>query len=159
MNKNGLRNIFKSSFSTKTFRRNKKPSDIVLKEKIEPKFATNLSDNPEIVESIYSEIMTQPRSKLKLPVKQLIRPKLEDDTKYSKVDLLEPISEADSMLEKLRNDSTKLVPRLETINQVSKALAIVGSWEKAESLILNMKNDCKIHEIFLNYLIFNNLIF
>lgn len=46
------------------------------------------------------------------------------------------------MLEKLRNDASEIIPRLETINEVSKELALEGSWEKAESLILNMKNDC-----------------
>lgn len=91
--------------------------------------------------------MKQPRSKLKLPVEELIRPKLEnikDAEAEPSSTSLNFISEADSMLERLRSDSTKLVPRLETINEVSKALALEGSWEKAESLILNMKNDCKL---------------
>lgn len=90
--------------------------------------------------------MKQPRSKLKLPVDELIRPKLQiakDTTISSNLSSLKPVSEADTMLERLRSDSTTLIPRLETINEVSKALALEGSWEKAESLILNMKNDCK----------------
>jgi hypothetical protein len=50
---------------------------------------------------------------------------------------------ADKMLERLRGDNSDIIPRLETINEVSKELALEGSWEKAESLILNMKSDCK----------------
>ena len=62
----------------------------------------------------------------------------------SETDALEVKTDADLMLERIRNfQSTDLVPRLETINEISKGFALEGSWEKAESLISNMKNECK----------------
>lgn len=98
-----------------------------------------------MIEAFYSEFIKQPRSKLKLPIDELIKPKL--DTGNTKTlasnAALKVQSQADKMLERLRSDSSDIIPRLEAINEVSKELALEGSWEKAESLILNMKSDCK----------------
>lgn len=100
-----------------------------------------MSAKPEIVETFYSEFIKQPRSKLKLPIDELIRPKIDAGIKNSSAALMVQ-SQADKMLERLRSDDSDIIPRLETINEVSKELALEGSWEKAESLILNMKSDC-----------------
>lgn len=105
-----------------------------------------MSAKPEILESFYSEFIQQPRSKLKLPIEELIKLKIiEDANKTDKA--LQVQSNADKMLECLRSDSLQIIPRLENINEVSRELAIEGQWEKAESLILNMKNDCKSNYI------------
>lgn len=81
---------------------------------------------------------------MKLPIDELIKPRI--DTRNTKTltssTALKVQSKADKLLERLRSDNSDIIPRLETINQVSKELALEGSWEKAESLILNMKSDC-----------------
>lgn len=85
--------------------------------------------------------MNQPRSKLKLPINELIKlPKLVVANSNSG---LQVQSKAEVMLDRLINDSSVVIPRLETINEISREFAIEASWEKAESLILNMKQDCK----------------
>lgn len=85
--------------------------------------------------------MKQPRSKLKLPINELIKPKLDILTSNTAVQVK---SKAEVMLDRLISDSFEVViPRLETINEISRELAIEANWEKAESLILNMKQDCK----------------
>lgn len=54
-------------------------------------------------------------------------------------------SSADMQLECLRSDQNSgLIPRLENLNAIVKEFALEGSWEKTETLVLNMKNDCKI---------------
>ena len=90
--------------------------------------------------------MNQPRSKLKLPIKELIKPKsniLSLNCSNSASGDLQVKSNAEIMLDRLRSDSSEIIPRLETINEISRQLAIEGNWEKAESLILNIKRDCK----------------
>ena len=90
--------------------------------------------------------MNQPRSKLKLPIKELIKARTEVESISSSNSVntaLQMKSNADWKLERLRSDSSEVIPRLETVNEIAKDLAIEGSWEKAESLILNMKRDCK----------------
>lgn len=79
---------------------------------------------------------------MKLPIEELIKPKIEDTKRIDAA--LQVKSNADKLLERLRSDSSHIIPRLETINEISKEFAIEGQWEKAESLILNMKNDCKL---------------
>lgn len=99
-----------------------------------------------MIEAFYSEFVKQPRSKLKLPIDELIKPKKLDTGNIKTLtanSALKVLSRADKMLERLRSDSSDIIPRLETINEVSKELALEGSWEKAESLIFNMKSDCK----------------
>lgn len=99
-----------------------------------------------MIEAFYSEFVKQPRSKLKLPIDELIKPKKFDTGNIKTLtanSALKVLSRADKMLERLRSDSSDIIPRLETINEVSKELALEGSWEKAESLIFNMKSDCK----------------
>ena len=95
---------------------------------------------------MYSEIINQPRSKLKLPINELIKPRSEEITLNSDSvgsNGLQLNSNADIMLNHLRSNSSNMIPRLENINEIAKELAIEGKWEKAESLILNMKQDCK----------------
>ncbi len=104
---------------------------------------------PEIVEAFYSGFINQPRSKLKLPVNELIKPKFEFKSNLLNTptgSALEIKSNADLMLERLRSSKdSDLIPRLETINEITKEFAIEGNWEKAESLILNIRNDCSKH--------------
>ena len=95
---------------------------------------------------MYSEIINQPRTKLKLPINELIKPRSEEITLNSDSvgsNDLQLNSNADIMLNHLRSNSSNMIPRLENINEIAKELAIEGKWEKAESLILNMKQDCK----------------
>lgn len=85
---------------------------------------------------------------MKLPIDELIKPRLVSNAAENTKILTSSSStnmalKADKMLERLRGDNSDIIPRLETINEVSKELALEGSWEKAESLILNMKSDCK----------------
>lgn len=104
-----------------------------------------MKENPELFEKIYSEIINQPRSKLKLPIKELIKINPETNnlnTFNSASGALQLKSKADLWLDRLRSDSGQVIPRLETINEISKEFAIEGNWEKAEALILNMKQDC-----------------
>lgn len=96
--------------------------------------------------------MNQPRSKLKLPINELIKAKQENIGHNSSNTSLQINSKAEVMLNRLICDSSQVIPRLETINEISKELAIEANWEKAESLILNMKQDCKTYSfIILTY--------
>lgn len=90
--------------------------------------------------------MNQPRSKLKLPINELIKPK---PSSLSLNTAMQINSKAEIMLNRLISDSSQVIPRLETINEISKELAIEANWEKAESLILNMKKDCTRNIIYL----------
>lgn len=81
-----------------------------------------------------------------MPIKELIKPRTEVESinaSNSANTALQVKSNADLKLERLRSDASEVIPRLETVNEIAKELAIEGSWEKAESLILNMKRDCK----------------
>lgn len=101
-----------------------------------------------MIQSFYSGFINQPRSKLKLPIKELIKTidKPEDTVMFKEFDnSLTISSKAEQLLEALRNGNFDTIPRLESINEITRELAIHGHWEKAESLILNMKTDCNVH--------------
>lgn len=75
-------------------------------------------------------------------MKDLIRPHNEVNIN-TESNGLEVKSKADLMLERLvSKDTSELIPRLQLINEITKEFAIEGNWEKAESLISNMKTDC-----------------
>lgn len=83
--------------------------------------------------------MSQPRSKLKLPVDELIKTTNLAEKHTSNSSLIVQ-SNAELKLEVLRNSGS--IPRLDNLNEITKEFALEGNWEKAESLISNMKNDC-----------------
>lgn len=117
-----------------------------------------------MIETFYSDFINQPRSKLKLPVDELIKER--KMLKRSSAPLLSlatltaendnqlstqiSVSMADKLLQVLRSDNCTLIPRLETFREISREYALNGSFEKAESLILNMKKDCNLQR-FIKY--------
>jgi hypothetical protein len=101
-----------------------------------------------MVQSFYSGFINQPRSKLRLPVKELIKTITQSDVKPPleniSNDALILQSNAEQLLDALRSKNMDSIPRLESVNEITRELATHGQWEKAESLILNMKTDCNI---------------
>ena len=89
----------------------------------------------EATESVYRQVLSQPRSFLKLPVRELIK-SYRAATKTS-------TESADTKLALLRSKPDSLIVRSETFQPILDDYALDGQYEKAESVVLNLKQDCK----------------
>ena len=117
------------------------PPDTIIPSKVQPNAVPELTF--DFTEAVYKNILTQPRSFLKLPVNELIKSKRDvESTEYSAL-IVQKTAEADKQLALLRQKPEGLIPRVEMFLPILNAYALDGQSDKVESIVLNLKQDCK----------------
>lgn len=117
------------------------PPDTIVQAKVQPYAVPELTF--DLAETVYQNVLAQPRSFLKLPVNELIKSKREKVIIESSALIVQTTAEADKQLALLRQKPKGLIPRVEMFLPIVKVFALDGQYDKVEAVVFNLKQDCK----------------